>query len=350
MSLVLEHAKIYQANRTENNATFEFDHANDEFAETESVAKQVHWKIDFSQRTVSITVITDDGSPKLPASVSPLIFGVHYCVEACVASWIDGAQATAVRTHTKQLESAILSICFNGRHVFRHDTVWCFMLALDDRYDKTFFSQYIEDQLKEFNKYGGRVVYSNAMNRLITLKLRYITGAFDRPERMFQGGTSSGQPSSQYGKAEGLLFDVNKQACTMALLHCNFHVDRILQQYPNLFKRLDIPLATEKCKSAFMSSVCAESKPDSYTTIENTVKEYGPNKKTMLALHKAAKICKLICCVFCFLLLSMMQIEWIHVTNVIVSFLCINRLRGKWNGKYSKQNSTSRKMVRRPQK
>ena len=91
MSRVLEQAKIYQANRSDNNATFEFDHLNDEFAET-------RWKIDFSQRSVSITVISDNGSPILPASVSPLIFGVHYCVESRVVSWSDSAQASDVHT------------------------------------------------------------------------------------------------------------------------------------------------------------------------------------------------------------------------------------------------------------
>jgi hypothetical protein len=39
----------------------------------------------------------------------------------------------------------------------------------------------------------------------VPLELRYISGAFDRPERMFQSGTPSGQPSSQYGKVQGLL-------------------------------------------------------------------------------------------------------------------------------------------------
>ena len=91
MSRVLEQAKIYQAKRTDNNATFEFDHLNDEFAET-------RWKIDFSQSTVSITVITDNESPILPASVSPLIFGVHYCVATRVVSWNDSAQASDVHT------------------------------------------------------------------------------------------------------------------------------------------------------------------------------------------------------------------------------------------------------------
>ena len=288
MSRVLEKAQLYQQNQTQEYAIFEFVHPSDIFAPIDAANDEILWYINFADRSVLIT--TGDLNT-LKSVLCPLIFGVHYRVEGCIVSWIDGARAADVREHTKQLESAVLSICFNGRHVFRHDTVWCFMLALDTRYDRTFFSRYIDEQLKEFNKYGGRVVYSRAMNEPIVLSLRYIAGAYDRPERMLQSGTTSGQPSSRYGRVEGLLYDVNDQRCTLAMINSNFHIDQMLLNYPHLFKRMDIPVAIAHCKRAFMSSVSAE-KLYSYAKIQQEVQPYGPNKKAMLALYNATVECK----------------------------------------------------------
>jgi len=290
MPEVLEKGYDYQQNQNPEDAIFTFVHDSDIFAPIETNDVETQWMIDFADRTVLITT----GNTSV---LCPLLFGVHYCVEACLATWFDGARAADVREHTKQLESAILSMCINGRHVFRHDTVWCFLLTLDTRYDKRFFSTYIDEQLKEFNKYGGRMVYSNAMKNPIILRIRYITGAYDRPQRMLEGGTTSGQPSARYGRIEGLLYDVNDVNCTLAILNSNFHIDRILSNYSHLFKRMDIPLAIEQCKLAFISSV-SDVKPHSFKTIQETVQQYGPNKRTLLALFNATQTCKY-CVIIC---------------------------------------------------
>ena len=168
------------------------------------------------------------------------------------------------------------------------------MIALDDRYDKKFFSAYMESELQKFNQYGGRLVFSKRMQRPFVLSLRFITMPVDRPQRMVDGGTSSGQQASRYGHIEGLLFDINDDSAVVALFKHNFDIDFLLVNHANQFKRMDIPLAMEKCKDAFLASVSdAGLKLHSFAKFKAQLQQFGPNTKTIMDVFKATHTCTL---------------------------------------------------------
>jgi len=140
-------------------------------------------------------------------------------------------------------------------------------------------------------------VFSNRMQRVFVLSLRYIAMPVDRPERMLQGGASSGQQASRYGHIEGLLFDVNNAQAVYLLLHHNFNIDYLLANHSAHFKLMDIPLAIEKCRESFLASVSnATGKVHSFAQLKRDLQQYGPNNKTLLELYAATQECAFLWC------------------------------------------------------
>lgn len=140
-------------------------------------------------------------------------------------------------------------------------------------------------------------MFSNRMQRVFVLSLRYIAMPVDRPERMLQGGASSGQQASRYGHIEGLLFDVNNAQAVYLLLHHNFNIDYLLANHSAHFKLMDIPLAIEKCRESFLASVSnATGKVHSFAQLKRDLQQYGPNNKTLLELYAATQECTFLWC------------------------------------------------------
>ena len=255
---------------------------SDQFRAAVTAQEVVTWTINFGTRYV---LIADSSGNNVEC---PLIFGVHYRVEANIVGWIDGAKSADVRQLTRKIEQVVVSICFDGRHVFRHNTVFCWMIALDDRFDPQFASRFMEAEVTKFNKYHGRLVYSQKMKRAFVLSLRVIAFAVDRPERNLQRGTSSGQQASRFGRIEGLLFDINNREAVAALLESNFNVDVMLQEHPEFCKVMNIEVAETKCRDFFLASV-ARAKGTTFAKLKDSLQPFGPNTKTILDVFEATK-------------------------------------------------------------